>query len=284
MATFSSPVMAATILLLPVEIRNQIYLFVLQPQKTTPGQTELRSTNPRDQYCPSRVSYLVDALPSIVPTLGLLSCCHQIRAELQQLLIHEDTNKYKEPIFRLDCILDRFLILPTWITLPTSLAAVHRLEINIRVHYMRKDNSSAREQLNILFPRLFELLCRLFNYGPQFYKRQQQAQVSINNLTLNFYDEFTQYKEQGQDSSILNTEVDQLQISVQRIEQCLLGINSYGLLQGRVKTINIRFGDYCKEIRVRCSTIGRGRTASSSEWLAWVYRWPKDSRYHLLDS
>jgi len=285
MATSSNPVMVPTILQLPVEIRDCIYLYLLQPQNvsTTPGRARPRSTNPRELYCPSRVSYQVDALPSIVPTLGLLSCCHQIRAELQQLLIREGTNERTKPIFKLDCILDRFLISPTWISLPTSLAAVHLLEINIRVRYMRKDDSSGTEQLVILFPKLFELLYRLFHHGPHFYKRQWKAQVSINNLTLNFHDEFTKREEQCQGGSISDAKVNPLQISVQRIEQCLLGLDRYGLLRGRVKTINIRFGDHRKEVKVSCGTVGRARITTSSEWLAWAYRWPKDDMFHPLD-
>jgi hypothetical protein len=225
------------------------------------------------------VSYKVDALPSIVPTLGLLSSCNQIRAELQQLLIREDTNYRKEPIFKLDCTLDQFLISPTWIALPTSLSSAHHLEINIRVRYMGVNETSGK--LMILFPRVFELLHRLFNHGPHFYRRQQQAQVSIDNLTLNFHDEFTKGGIQSQDGSVSDVRVNAERISLQRIEQCLLGLDRYGLLRGRVKTISIQFEDYRKEIGISPDT--KGRIASSSQWLAWVFRWPKDDMSDPLD-
>ena len=66
-------------------------------------------------------------------------------------------------------------------------------------------------------------------------------------------------------------------MSIERIEQCILGLKRYGLLQGRVKTINIQFAEYVKEIQVTSGT------ATSSEWLAWVFRWPKDPMSHSLD-
>jgi hypothetical protein len=278
---FSVAVMIPTFLQIPVEIRDRIYLSVLRQENisTASSQSRTRSKSPREPYCPSFLSYQVDALPGIVSTLGLLSSCHQIRAELQQALIREDLNERKKPIFKLDCKMERHLISPTWITLPTSLAAAHRLEINIRVRYMRWSDTG---HFIVLFPRVFELLHRLFNHGPHFYHRSYQPLVSIHSLTLKFYDEVTKTTDQNQDDRIADIQQNQ----IQRIEQCLLGLDRYGLLKGRVKTIDLQHGTYRKEIHINnnADPLGQVKPASSSEWLAWKYRWRKDDMAHYCDT
>ena len=168
-----------TFLLLPREIRDRIYIYALRNldrvPPPTPDQAGNRSRNPFENYCPSFLAYEPNILPKIVPSFGLLGCCHQIRSEVQELIVLEDKNVRKRPFFQLDCLLERYRILPTWIAIPTSLVNVYRLEVNIRLLHMSPDDSQGRQQYVIPFPRIYDLLYRLFNHGPTFYLRKDQT-------------------------------------------------------------------------------------------------------------
>lgn len=126
----------------------------------------------------------------------------------------------------------------------------------------------------ILPKRIYELLHQLLIHGPHFYMRKDKpTPVKIDTLILKFTDE--RIEEPG--------EVN-FPVSLERIEQCISGFERYGLLRGRVKLVHLRFGEYFKEILVRAGNSGRRKEASGSEWLAWVYRWPKDDMYSPLDA
>jgi hypothetical protein len=283
-------------LLLPREIRDRIYLDVLQrcmrTPPPTPDQAGERRSDSRDSYCPSHVAYELVKLPSIVPSLGLLRCCRQTRSELQELIRREDTNERTRPLYQLDCILAKYRALPTWIALPTSLAHVHRLEINIRVFDMHQEEYDGRQKLLIVFPGIFDLLYRLFNLGPHFYRCHTPAfPVFINTLVLRLVDEFSRrnFRQPQELGSEANSSVDSLpireEVSFERVWQCISGLARYGLLQGRVHTIRIYFGSDIKVIHVNSSTVThRARTATSGQWLAWKYVWPRDICAHRLDT
>jgi len=99
--------------------------------------------------------------------------------------------------------------------------------------------------------------------------------VCIDTLILNFTDEF-----RGQ-AGIPEVEPT-TPVSLERVEQVLLGLRKYGLLRGRVRVIRIQFEDYVKEIQVE-GLVGWQGFATSSEWMAWVFRWKKDPMSHFLD-
>lgn len=282
-----------TFLSLPREARDRIYLYVfhssIQTPPSTPDEVGERETDAHDRYCPSHVAYETEKLPGIVPSFGLLSCCHQTRSELQEFITREDRNERKQPLYQLDCILERFHIVPTWVLLPSSLAHVHRLEVNIRVFYVYNSQSHEQKQLFIRFPGIFDLLYRLFNHGPHFYRHQSRPNGSfIRTLILHLSDEVTKHAEQPQEPGTGGSVADSLpasgEVSPHRVWECIRGLDSYGLLRGRVETIRICFGSDIKEIQVDNNKNGRARVASSSEWLAWLYRWPRNSLSHPLDT
>jgi hypothetical protein len=289
MSTNTSPERVLTFLLLPLEIRERIYHHLLQlgiqSASPTTNQAGPRSHCCYESYCRSQISYQLNALPGIVPTLGLLRCCRQTRSELQQLITRQDKNNDKDPLFVLDCILERDLISPTWIILPNSLEFVHRLEINIRVFYLCPRNFFGRQDRVVLFPRIFDLLYQLLNAGPHFYRRNNQSPpIFIKTLILKFLDHHTKQEKQQQTSNNgLNATMDLPPMSLQRIEECILGLNRYRVLRGKVETIRIQSSDYFKEIQVNGPTISHKRIATSGEWLSWVYRWPSDAKFDLLD-
>lgn len=290
-----------TFLLLPRETRDRIYLCVLrssvQIPPSTPDQDVIeRSTYSRDRYCPSFVAYEMDKLPGIVPSLGLLRCCQQTRSELQELITHEDRNECQQPLYRLDCILQAYRISTTWIALPTSLVYVHRLEISIRAFTLYKVDSleQAGQQglLRLLFPfrTIYDLLYRLFNHGPRFYEcHSRPNRTFIRTLILHLSEEVTKEEVKlplGNIGGLITDSVTLRQeVSFDRIWQCICGLKSYGLLRGRVDTIRICFGLDIKEVQVNNGTsISRVRIATSGEWLAWLYRWPKDDLSHPSDT
>jgi len=92
MAMSSHP--APTLLFIPREIHDQIYLYLLRiSERSCPSTTDeagQRSNDPREKFGRNDLSYELHALPGIVPTLGLLGCCHQTRVEVQYLIARED--------------------------------------------------------------------------------------------------------------------------------------------------------------------------------------------------
>ena len=281
---------------LPREIRDRIYLYILRScirtPPPTPDQAGERSRDSCDRYCPRYITYELYKLPDIVPSLGLLRCCHQTRSELQELIRREDKNERVQPLYQLDCILAQYKALPTWIMLPTSLAHVHRLEITVRVFHMYRREYNGCQKLLIGFPGIFDLLYRLFNLGPHFYLRHGRAcPVFIDTLILYLVDQFPRHSfGQPQElSNIENLSMDSLPIhedvSFERVWQCISGLARYGLLQGRVNTIRICFGSDMKVVQANSSTANRrARTATSGQWLAWKYVWPRDPCSYQLDT
>lgn len=257
----------------PKEIRDRIYLYVIlgsiRKPPRTPDESGKRSTDSRDRYCPSHVAYELHKLSGIVPSLGLLRCCHQTRFELQEFIRREDTNARKEPLYQLDCMLSVYRIFPTWILLPTSLSYVHRLQITIRAFHMHQEG----QELLILFPEIFDLLYRLFNLGPHFYRcDSERFPVFIDTLILQLVDQFPMCSIRLQEGT---------SVSFERVWQCISGLAQYGLLQGKVNAIGIHFRSDVKVVQVNSST---GKAATCGQWLAWKKAWLRDPRARQLDA
>ena len=159
---------------LPREIRDTIYLAVLQTPSLPPASPE--DAGPRSAghlYEGSKlitsVHYLSD-LSSRYASQSLLACNHQIRAERHEVLARHDKPGARGLDFKLDVMIQYGVVLPTWALVPGPVSHVRNLEVDVRMlcsHY--KDGLRYHNGRREIFRPLLNLLCRGFQYGPKLY-------------------------------------------------------------------------------------------------------------------
>ena len=159
---------------LPREIRDTIYLAVLQTPSPPPASPE--DAGPRSAghlYEGSKlitsVHYLND-LSSRYASQSLLACNHQIRAEVHEVLARHDKPGARGLDFKLDVMVQDGVVLPTWALVPGPVSHVRNLEVDVRMlgsHY--KDGLRYHKGRREIFRPLLNLLCRGFQYGPKLF-------------------------------------------------------------------------------------------------------------------
>ncbi len=172
------------LLTLPREIRDEIYLIVLQSPSEPPHSPS--TAGPR--FAGFGVFHPVDVYPQYA-CQSLQACNHQMNTEVHDLLARHDTTK-RGLNFKLDLMIQAYGIWPTWTLLPGPITHIRNLEVEMRV--FREDRGGQFEGdggPGLIFRPLFHLLSGFFHHGPQFlYKGPFERQFHANTMVFTICD------------------------------------------------------------------------------------------------
>jgi hypothetical protein len=204
----------ATLVALPVEVRNQIYDYVLH---STPLQESLSFSRIKSEDEADRPQFhYVHRPPPEEPTFNLKLTSQQIYQEVNNAIAH--LVKSNQINYRFDLCqvnpLDHFRLDFLWIQFPFLTSVVNTIEIDVQITFR------VRLQLRHLFFRLQELV-QLFTRTLKQRQGSTYIPLTVNNLIINLRfpkissltDENTEYrravwkleemKRQSPDSSLL---------------------------------------------------------------------------------
>lgn len=178
MGTDSLP-QSTRLLSIPREIRDEIYLQVLQSARPSSPPTSPAAAGPRTEECIHRAwSNRSLFYPNIQSPYGLWSPMlltnRQTNAEIRDLIASaEFLHRQQAFPFKLDCMVEGFSIWPTWTLFPALVARMGVLEVDLRFLDAKLNSCLFYGDggPGLLFRPLFRLLNGLFLNGPQFLER-----------------------------------------------------------------------------------------------------------------
>ena len=152
---------------LPREVRDEIYLAVLQtpsPPPPSPHDAGLRSP----KYHCRHVIYLT-APPFRHACQDLLACNHQINAELQEVFARHDRPWLHDLDFKLDLMIKGYEMWPTWTLIPGPVSRIRDLEVEVRMFDgFCEDGLRCEHRRTEIFEVLLDLLHHFSFFGPHF--------------------------------------------------------------------------------------------------------------------
>ncbi len=129
---------------LPRELRDRIYVIVLTSERRPPAFPEECSPRWRDIDASAMSGYSVpngeeqyrdiwyEYQPMAIACTGLLSCTRQISQEMVGAIERQSTAGEGGLKYKLDCMIRRERIWPTWTALPVPLKYLRCLEFDVR--------------------------------------------------------------------------------------------------------------------------------------------------------
>lgn len=155
----TQPTSQHNLLTLPREVRDQIYLAVLQTPSPPPPSP--KDAGPRSAgYCLELPHHGCNFYPPAADphyaSETLLLCNHQTNAEIRELLARHETRGLD---FRLDVMTQGYNFWPTWTLLPGPVTHIRNLEVDVRIFDVHLGN----------FEPLLHLFGGFFHHGPQLF-------------------------------------------------------------------------------------------------------------------
>lgn len=247
------------LLTLPREIRDDIYLAVLQLPSEPPPSPE--DAGPRIAGFGSElpegknVFYPTDVYPKYA-CQNLQACNHQMNTEVREVLVRHDRLERGW-----DCKLDLMIhycdIWPTWTLLPGPITHIRNLEVEMRIFDNCHGNQFGADggPGRIIRP-LFQLLSGLFHHGPQFvYKGSFDRQLDVDTMVFTIRDQMLNNElrkdavEAGSPPGVLS--IGRRSNRSTLLLLCMLSkIAGSGTLFGRVSKIKVDTNKGVKEISV----------------------------------
>ena len=167
---------------LPREIRDEIYLAVLQTPAPPPASPE--DAGPQDRGYDIHLHtemfwYVYPVCPRFrYASQNLLGCNHQINSEVREILARHDKPGVRGLDFKLDVLVHHGElmptdiyhhggIVPTWALVPGPVSHARNLEIDMRM-LGRCYKDALRDRIGrwAIFEVVLELLSRVFQFGP----------------------------------------------------------------------------------------------------------------------
>lgn len=266
-----------TLFNLPREIRDEIYLAVLQSPSDPPSEPE--NVGPRFAGFGSEperqkgVFYPTDVYPRYA-CQSLQACNRQMNTEVRQVLARYDVAD-RGLDFKLDLMIQDCDIWPTWTILPGPIAHIRNLEVNMRIfHDCRGSQFGGDGGPGAIFRPLFHLLSGLFHHGPQFiykgpFERQLRADTMV--FTICRSESLTgQIDEDAMEARSLPCVLSMRHRIVQSVWLKLRMIASHGLLLGRVSKLKLNTDEDVKEIQVPDTKMAQGTV---DYWDGYGYHW-----------
>lgn len=274
-------------LMLPREVRDEIYTLILSSRATPPAFPA--DAGPRYSETVSLGRNVLYPVPSPIndPSSALSQCCRQLRQELRELKGNRHlTNGIT---YRLDAMLQRCRLWLTWTNFPFPAMEMGHLEVNLRLFDIKSggglfwgDGGPGRN-----FIVLFRALDRLLHHGPHFlYNRKSEQGMKIGTLTINVLFGYgkaarptkvdTEAKCKQYDERVRRRIFRSIHWNLSRVVDC-------GLLSEKVQTLRVCDGDVVKEY----STAGIPPSTRPPEtWQDYGFAWgmDKDMTYHHVDS
>ncbi|KAL9130251.1 MAG: hypothetical protein Q9175_007068 [Cornicularia normoerica] len=264
------------LLTLPREIRDEIYLTVLQSPSEPPRCPEYAGSRfagfgsePEQQKI---VFYPTNVYPRYA-CQSLQACNHQVNIEVREVLARHDSSKQGLD-FKLDLMIQDCRIWPTWTLLPGPITHIRNLEVEMRMfdgcHGSQFGGDGGP---GAIFRPLFHLLSGLFHHGPQFiYKGPFQRQLRVDTMIFTICRRGV-LEGQPHDERDARGLYSVLSIS-NRISQSvwlkLRMIASCGTLLGRVSKLKLNTGEDVKEFPVPNRKMAQGMV---DHWDSYGYHW-----------
>ncbi|MCJ1459188.1 hypothetical protein MMC28_009565 [Mycoblastus sanguinarius] len=252
MSLVQQPRSIQNFLSMPREIRDLIYLALLQPPTEPPSAPE--NAGPRfEERCGDptlRMFYSVELFPASAH-LNLLRCNRQIGTEFQDVLARHGASQ-PEQDFRLDLMTQRDKIWPTWIHFPGSTERIRNLDVDLRVFDETREGFVTDGGPGSSYRRLWWLIDRLFKYGPRFIsKTPVPYSLHVETLCLNISFERVAPSKNGRASHGALARLFWWR---------LCGVVQTGRISGKVSRLKMRIGHDVSELEVEGDDI---------EWNRW---------------
>ena len=257
----------STLLALPREIRDEIYLAVLRTPASPPKSP--REAGPRFKETCHRSNQLIFypiKLNTETSAEPLSRCCWQTKHEILDLL--QSPHFAVEKPFELDVMVHDRMLWPTWTHVPSRTRHMKCLQVNLRffkignVMKLIKDKPGPHP----LVVTLFTLLNRLLHHGTGFiYQGSGTLGLEIDDIFISvFY---------GSDGKRPELYVDSWKIYIYR-QLCkkvhLLTGLSQGVLLGKVQRVIVGYGHEMEEYTV-CG--GRPYYSIARSWRSYGFVW-----------
>ena len=276
------------LLTLPREIRDDIYLAVLQLPSEPPPSPE--DAGPRFAGFGSElqegksVFYPTDVYPKYA-CQSLQACNHQMNAEVREVLGRHDTSQ-RGLNFKLDLMIQNCNVWPTWTLLPGPITHIRNSEVEMRIFDNCHGNQFGGDGgPGPIFRPLFHFLSAFFHHGPQFvYKGSFDRQLHVDTMVFIFCQEQMLNKELGKDAVEAGSPPG---VSSMRHRSVMLTwlhlhvvVNS-GTLFGRVSKVKLNTDKGVKETSVPEWNLAQETVVV---WNDWGYHWgvATPSDYNVL--
>jgi hypothetical protein len=176
---------------LPRELRDHIYAYVLVTEDAPPESPEAvvdrgdgTGKSPIDHsdlgLYERDLGIYYDRKPLRYACAGLLYSNRQVSAEMEDSIMHKSQIGGQAGVnYKIDCMVYRDQVWPTWTSLPTPPKYVHNIDVDIR---MFDDSRSS-----LIRFRLLRLMGQFFQHGPEFVDRGQlRHPIHVDALTFTF--------------------------------------------------------------------------------------------------
>lgn len=265
------------ILALPREIRDEIYLTILQSPNEPPSSPEYPSPiaagSGTELKRHPRIRYPVNIYPRYT-CQDLLESNHQLNTEVREALARHDASKQGLDS-KLDLMIRGFDVWPTWTLLPGPVTHIRNLGVEMRIfddyHGSQFDGDGGPGPI---FQPLFHLLSGFFHHGPQFvYKGPVERQLHVDTMTFTIY--VSSMKKEQLQKDVFDVQSQHVITSVRRrivhsVWLKLRMIASRGALSGRVSRLKLITDEDVKEFLVPDRKLAQ---ETVDYWDAYGYHW-----------
>ncbi|CAD6588407.1 MAG: hypothetical protein ASARMPREDX12_003406 [Alectoria sarmentosa] len=268
------------LLTLPLEIRDEIYLAVLQsPSEPPPSPKNVGprfagyGSEPEWQKC---VFYPTNIYPRYA-CQSLQGCNRQMNSEVREVLARHDTSE-RGMDFKLDLMIQDCRIWPTWTLLPGPITHIRNLEVEMRMFdNCRGSQFGGDGGPGAIFRPLFHLLSGLFHHGPQFvYKGPFERELHVNTMVFTVWrDEMPggKFHEDAMEARSLPSVLSMRRRIVQSVWMKMRMIASRGIFLGRVSKLKLNTGKDVKEFRIPDRKLAQ---ETLDYWDGYGYHWGVD--------
>lgn len=239
---------------LPRELRNRVYAYVLATEDAPPESPEAAvdrcdgiGKSPIDHsdlgLYERDLGIYYDRKPLRFACTGLLYGNRQVSVEMQDTIMHKtQTGAEAGIIYKVDCMVYRDQIWPTWTCLPAPLRYMRNIDVDIRVFDGGMGTFRGDGGFHQVTFRLLRLLGQFFQHGPDFVDRGQlRHPIHVDAITFTFI----QVKKEVRDGIAYWTNLYELKST-----GLIFKLVGSGLLFGRVKLIRVCTMDYVREFEI----------------------------------
>ena len=264
------------LLSLPREIRNAIYIATIHAPRDTPNSPD--EAGPRYKTRCSTIwnrSVYYPIGPSSWPShVSLIQCNRQVRSETLEILNRER----RRSTCRLDCMLERLALWPTWISYPGLPQTIDHLEMNLRLFDVRDGRNLlwGRRGPGAMFVPLFWMLNHFIHHGPQFiYTGPLRHTPRLETLMIHIsYEDRTR---SGRELSDHRQSAQRRTVDKREIFRTFAGIVNMlacnGVLAGKIERIGVRWEDHVSIVE---TGLFKPSEEVGEDWERFGFRWGCD--------
>lgn len=244
---------ACNLLIVPREIRDQIYSAVLDTAALAPPICPSETDNCIQEDQGWGCGYYQKNFPA-VSCLSLLLCNRLVSAEVIELITRKNNNEKTALRYKLDLMIWDCDLQPTWLSLPVPLKYVKAVDVDVR--FFRFGGPQWADHPTVLSQYLLQLLHRFLTNGPAFIWPRSGSPLPsshlpphLENLSISFIS-MLQKSTSSKNYQVLNfpgqyfsaekflkAEVD----AYHRLSKYIPLLANSGLLFGKIKSLQLRY-------------------------------------------